>query len=167
MAAPRPTLGHYRGDSLTHPMLITAFYIFDPKVTGSLVAVELLSWNFTKFWYQASSYYSEHRMPSPVCIKFILYYQKWSKLPLRISSETSFFSRQLKLSALVDKALHFPKKHQSRFPLQPLVLFQLLCLHSWRTDLSACILIVTYCSFKGFSLSKNYQVVEAATGGVL
>ena len=28
---------HYRGDSLTHPMLITAFYIFDPKVTGSLV----------------------------------------------------------------------------------------------------------------------------------
>ena len=26
------------GDSLTHPMLITAFYIFDPRVTGSLVA---------------------------------------------------------------------------------------------------------------------------------
>ena len=23
LAAPRPTLGHYRGDSLTHPMLIT------------------------------------------------------------------------------------------------------------------------------------------------
>ena len=39
LTAPRPTLGHYRGDSLTHPMLITAFfYIFDPKVTGSLVA---------------------------------------------------------------------------------------------------------------------------------
>ena len=37
LAAPRPTLGHYRGDSLTHPMLITAFYIFDPRVTGSLV----------------------------------------------------------------------------------------------------------------------------------
>ena len=37
LAAPRPTLGHYRGESLTHPMLITAFYIFDPKVTGSLV----------------------------------------------------------------------------------------------------------------------------------
>ena len=38
LAAPRPTLGHYRGDSLTHPMLITAFfYIFDLKVTGSLV----------------------------------------------------------------------------------------------------------------------------------
>ena len=38
LAAPRPTLGHYRGDSLTHPMLITAFfYIFDTKVTGSLV----------------------------------------------------------------------------------------------------------------------------------
>ena len=58
------------------------------------------SWNFTKFWYQASSYYSEHQMPSSVCIKFILYYQKWRKLPLRISSETSFFSRQRKLSAL-------------------------------------------------------------------
>ena len=37
LAAPWPTLGHYRGDSLTHPMLITAFYIFNPKVTGSLV----------------------------------------------------------------------------------------------------------------------------------
>ena len=37
LANPGPTLGHYRGDSLTHPMLITAFYIFDPKVTGSLV----------------------------------------------------------------------------------------------------------------------------------
>ena len=38
LASPRPTLGHYRGDSLTRPMLITAFfYIFDPKVTGSLV----------------------------------------------------------------------------------------------------------------------------------
>ena len=38
LAAPRPTSGHYRGDSLTHPMLITAFFcIFDLKVTGSLV----------------------------------------------------------------------------------------------------------------------------------
>ena len=37
LAAPWPTLGHCRGDSLTHPMLITAFYIFGPKVTGSLV----------------------------------------------------------------------------------------------------------------------------------
>ena len=25
LAAPRPTLGHYRGDSLTNPMIITAF----------------------------------------------------------------------------------------------------------------------------------------------
>ena len=109
---------------------------------------QVLSRNFTKFWYQASSYYSEHRMPSSVCIKFILYHQKWRKLPLRISSETSFFSRQHKLPALVDIALHFPQKHQSSFPLQPLVLSQLFCLHSWRTDFSACILIVIYCSFK-------------------
>ena len=108
---------------------------------------QVLSWNFTKFWYQASSYYSEHQMPS-ICIKFILYHQKWRKLPLRISSETSFFSGQHKLSALVDIVLHFPQKHQSSFPLQPLVLFQLLCLHSWRTDFSTCIIIVTYCSFK-------------------
>ena len=28
LAAPRPTLGHYWGDSLTYPMLITAFYMF-------------------------------------------------------------------------------------------------------------------------------------------
>ena len=25
LASPRPTLSHYRGDSLTHPMLVTAF----------------------------------------------------------------------------------------------------------------------------------------------
>ena len=86
-------------------------------------------------------------MPSSVCIKFILYHQKWRKLPLRIWPET-FFSRQHKLSPLVDIALHFPQKHQSRFPLHPLVLFQLFCFYSWRTDFSACILIVTYCSFK-------------------
>ena len=38
LAAPWTTLGHYRGDSLTHPMSITAFCVFDPKVTRSLVA---------------------------------------------------------------------------------------------------------------------------------
>ena len=37
LAAPRPTLGHYRGGSFTHPMLITAFLHNQPKVTGSLV----------------------------------------------------------------------------------------------------------------------------------
>ena len=38
LAVPRPTLGHSQGDSLTNLMLITAFlYMFDPKVTGSLV----------------------------------------------------------------------------------------------------------------------------------
>ena len=37
LAAPGPTSGHYREGSLTHLMLITAFYIFNPKVTGSLV----------------------------------------------------------------------------------------------------------------------------------
>ena len=37
-AVPRPTLNHYRGNSFTHSMLITArLSIVDPKVTGSLV----------------------------------------------------------------------------------------------------------------------------------
>ena len=31
LAAPRPTLGLYRGDSLTHPMLITAFLHVQPE----------------------------------------------------------------------------------------------------------------------------------------
>ena len=31
LAAPRPTSGHYRGDSLTHPMLITAFLPIRPE----------------------------------------------------------------------------------------------------------------------------------------
>ena len=37
LPAPRTTLGLYWGDSLTQPMLITVFYIFDLKVIGSLV----------------------------------------------------------------------------------------------------------------------------------
>ena len=37
LAAPQPTLGHYRQDSLTHPMLITAFYIFNPVVTRNFI----------------------------------------------------------------------------------------------------------------------------------
>ena len=37
MFAPWPTLGHYRGDNLTNPMLIAAFDSrFNPKVTGGL-----------------------------------------------------------------------------------------------------------------------------------
>ena len=31
LAAPRPNSGHYRGDSLTHPILITAFLHIRPK----------------------------------------------------------------------------------------------------------------------------------------
>ena len=77
---------------------------------------QVLSWNLTKFWFQASSYYSENQTPASVCIKFILYNQKWRKLPLRISSESSFFSRQRRLLTLVDMALHLPQRHQSRFP---------------------------------------------------
>ena len=38
LAAPWPTLGHYQGDSLNHSMLITAFCIFELKVTGKLVS---------------------------------------------------------------------------------------------------------------------------------
>lgn len=38
LGVPRPTLGHCRGDSLSHLMLITAFLsFFDPKVIGSIV----------------------------------------------------------------------------------------------------------------------------------
>ena len=37
LTAPQSTLGHYREDRLTHPMLITRFYIFNLKVTWSLV----------------------------------------------------------------------------------------------------------------------------------
>ena len=37
LAAAWPILGHFRGDNLTHPMSIIEFFIFGPKVTGSLV----------------------------------------------------------------------------------------------------------------------------------
>ena len=54
LAAPGPNSGHYRGDSFNHPMLITAFYIFDPRVIGSLVAerlVRIVPATF-RFWLQ-------------------------------------------------------------------------------------------------------------------
>ena len=31
MAIPRPTLDHYQGDCLTHPILLTGYYLFQPK----------------------------------------------------------------------------------------------------------------------------------------
>ena len=37
LAAAWQILGHFRGDNLTHPMSIIEFFIFGPKVTGSLV----------------------------------------------------------------------------------------------------------------------------------
>ena len=36
LAAPRSTLSHHWENTLTHPMLITVFYLFDPRVTGKL-----------------------------------------------------------------------------------------------------------------------------------
>ena len=84
-------------------------------------------------------------MPASVCIKLILYKQKRRKLLLRISSKTSFFLQQHKLSTLVDMALHFPQRQQFRSPFHS---FSSLCLRSWWTDFSVCILIVTSCWFK-------------------
>ena len=55
------------------------------------------------------------KQPASVCMEFELYRLKWRKLPVSISSET-FFSQQCELSGLVDMALHFPQRHQSRFP---------------------------------------------------
>ena len=50
LAAPRPSLGHSQGDSLTKPMLITACYLFRPKgyreplnAVGSLSPAEHLA----------------------------------------------------------------------------------------------------------------------------
>ena len=83
----------------------------------------LLNFNFKQ-----SSYYSEYGMLASVCIKIVLYNQKWIKLLLRISSETSFFSQQHKLSSLVDMGLHFHKDTNLDFPF---VLFSSSCLHRW------------------------------------
>ena len=51
LAAPRQTLDHYREDSLTHPMLIIAFYIFGPKVTT------WKHWNNKENWYKMLVFY--------------------------------------------------------------------------------------------------------------
>ena len=39
MTAPRPTLGHYRGDSLTHPMLITCVLHIRPEGHRELMLI--------------------------------------------------------------------------------------------------------------------------------
>ena len=40
LAAPYSTLGHYQGHSLTHLIIISAFYIFNPEVTRSLTSFD-------------------------------------------------------------------------------------------------------------------------------
>ena len=95
--------------------------------------------------------------------KFILYNQKWWKLLLRISSESSFFSWQHKLSALVDMALHFPQRHQSRFPFCSFSA-SIVCIAEKLTSPSVFSLSLTVGSkLYGFSLTefeKNYQVSQ-------
>ena len=59
LAAPRPALGHYRGDSLTHPMLISAFLHFWLKShqephneAGSLSQVmHMVGFELGTFWF--------------------------------------------------------------------------------------------------------------------
>ena len=52
---------------------------------------QVLSWNLSKFWFQASCYYTKNQTPASVCMKFIIFNQKWRKLPLRISSRDFIF----------------------------------------------------------------------------
>ena len=89
--------------------------------------------------------------------KFILYNQKWRKLPLRISSET-FFSRQRKFSAMVHMVMHFPQRHQSRFPFLSFLASFVCIADNWLLCLySHCHLVksrmVLVCQNQ-----KNYQV---------
>ena len=59
LAAPRPTLGHYRGGSLTHPMLITCVLHIQPKghrqprnEVGSLSSGKhLVGFEWGTFWF--------------------------------------------------------------------------------------------------------------------
>ena len=62
LAAPRPTSGHYRGDSLTHPMLITAFLHIRPEghreprsEVGSLSPAERLGFFHQKYCSDSTS----------------------------------------------------------------------------------------------------------------
>ena len=93
-------------------------------------------------------------MLASICIKFILYNQKWRKSLFRISSETSFFSWQHKLSWLVNMVLHFPQKHQSRFPFRSFSA-PIVCISEELTSSSVFSLSLTVGSKSyGFSLSK-------------
>ena len=87
-------------------------------------------------------------MLASVCIKFILYNQKWRKYPLCPIRDFIFLAGAQALCIGRHSLAFFHKNINLDVPLQPLVLSRLLCLHSWRTDFSACILIVTYCWFK-------------------
>ena len=66
MAAPRPTLGHYQGGSLTHPMFITCILHIPPKghqeshnKVGSLPLAECL----VGFELETLGFWSQHLNP--------------------------------------------------------------------------------------------------------
>ena len=69
-------------------------------------------------------------------------------------TETSFFSRQHKLSALVDMALHFPQRQQSRVPFRSFSASS-ICIAEELTSPSVFSLSLTVGSKSyGFSLPK-------------
>ena len=66
LTAPWPTFGYYRGNSLTHPMLINAFglSIFGPKVTGKSW-ISTLNWLPSGLWSQCLTHLATCRKYSP------------------------------------------------------------------------------------------------------
>ena len=76
------------------------------------------------------------------------------KVTVKNFTVSSFFSRQHKLSALVDMALHFPQRHQSRFPYRSFPA-SFVCIAEELTSPSVFSLSLTAGSKSyGFSLTK-------------
>ena len=113
LAAPRPTLDHYRGDSLTHPMLITLRFPFSTR--GSLGASQR-GWvpkpGRTDSCYNALTHYdtlpinpldhSPHHIYKEICIK------KYKEITIFFNSrKNKHFNKNISATAFIISSQHF------------------------------------------------------------
>ena len=98
LAAPWPTLGHFRGASLTHPILITAFLHFRPEghQEPRNPVEQLVRFELGTFWFLLQRLNPLGHSPQ----KFMSHAQnvKFYKLPYLIIFTTSMFTNTIQVS---------------------------------------------------------------------
>ena len=118
MGAPRPNLGHYRRDSLSHPMSITAFWHFSTRSSsgsslrdGSQSPAECLvgfepgffrfDWNSLTHWVTLSEKENIHKVAAKICNEEICYVYHCHVLFAMMQSCTTSLSRKFMNGSLI------------------------------------------------------------------